>query len=96
MGNDKEALHNDNSRIENVPSLKNDHTNMGYTRDSDYLQLQHFDPEGKNVEEMCKIKVSLYYSFFATPIMVLSYLVNYFSFSLLLPPLPFQVSEISQ
>jgi hypothetical protein len=49
MGNDKEALHSDNSRIENVPSLKNDHTNMGYTRDSDYLQLQHFDPEGKNV-----------------------------------------------
>ena len=49
MGNDKEALHSDNSRIENVPSLKNDHTNMGYTRDYDYLQLQHFEPEGKNV-----------------------------------------------
>lgn len=49
MGNDKEALHSDNSRIENVPSLKNDHTNMGYSRDSDYLQLQHFEPEGKNV-----------------------------------------------
>ena len=49
MSNDKEALHSDNSRIENVPRLKNDHTNMGYTRDSDYLQLQHFEPEGKNV-----------------------------------------------
>lgn len=49
MGNDKEALHSENSRIENVPNLKNDHTNMAYVRDTDYMQLQRFEPEGKNV-----------------------------------------------
>ena len=50
MRNDKEALHSDNSRIEHVPSLNNDHTNMGYIRDSNYMQLQRFEPEGKNVD----------------------------------------------
>lgn len=50
MDNDKEFLHDENSRIENVPDLKNEYTNLGYQTEQNELQMQRFEPEGKNVE----------------------------------------------